>query len=104
MQRKLIGKKYIPHDNSYSKNLTNPFKDYILSGNNTGEDPKECIIVSEIYNLEIECKASGKFYTYVFIDVEFNNDTVRVLFKENNVNAILSERIERNRSKLYPYC
>lgn len=104
MKKTLIGKKYVPHDNSYCKNLTNPYRDYRLAGNKIGEDPKECIIVSDIYNLEIECNASGKFYIYVFIDVEYNGDTIRVLFKEKNVQANIKERIEQNKSRLYPYC
>lgn len=57
----IIGKKYIPFDNSYSVNITNcsnyPYnnvKTSYLAGNQGGELAKECIIKTEPFKCNIK--------------------------------------------------
>lgn len=81
-----IGKTYIADDNSYCKNLSkdsnfNGPLDYRLAGT-FFEDPKEAIIVSEPYQVNILNVYNNEYNKYWFINVEYNNDTIMVLFKE----------------------
>lgn len=94
----LIGKKYVSFDNSYTLNLTNQNRDYRLAGMH-GENPKEATIVSEPYKQIIDSIVDGK-KEYDFINVEYEGDTIRVLFYEKAVDADLQERIEKNKNRL----
>lgn len=93
----LIGKKYIAVDNSYCLNLTNQDRDYRLAGTYVDE-PKEATIISEPYKEVVESVVGGK-KEYEFINVEYEGDTIRVLYHENAVDANLNERINENRRR-----
>lgn len=95
----IIGKKYIAIDNSYSLNLTNQKRDYRLAG--TGNDnPKEAIIISEPYKQDVECIVSG-IKSYDFINVKYEQDTIRVLYHEQAVEADLQECIRKNNNRWF---
>jgi len=93
---KYTGKKYVPNDNSYTKNLTG-CENYYLAGNLLGDIPKETTIFSEPYKEKIEiCVFSKKEKECVFIDVKYKKDTLRVLFYEKNVDRDLQSAIDQN--------
>jgi len=93
---KYIGKKYVPSDNSYTKNLTGN-RNYYLAGNLLGDIPKETTIVSEPYKETIEIGVFSKQEKECFfIDVKYKKDTLRVLFYEKNVDRDLQSAIDQN--------
>jgi hypothetical protein len=85
----LIGKWYLPVDNSYSVNLTSaalyPYKseDTSLAGN-YNSDAKMCIIVSEPFICKVHSDISG-LRTHEMIMVEYENKTYSILYYERCV-------------------
>lgn len=95
----IIGKKYVAIDNSYSLNLTDQKREHYLAG--TGFDnPKEAIIVSEPYKQDVECIVSG-IKSYDFINVKYEQDTIRVMYHKQAVEADLEERIRKNNNRWF---
>lgn len=91
MKESLIGKKYRPHDNSWSINVTTcsnyPYKNkqgYLAGTHNTSQ--KECIICSEPFDCYIN-KSVLHFNLEIckMIMVNFNQETHMVLFNESSV-------------------
>jgi hypothetical protein len=89
MGESLIGKCYLPVDNSYSVNLTSasryPYKseDTSLAGNFSSE-AKMCVIVSEPFICKVDSDLSG-IRTYEMIMVEYDNKTYSILYYEGCV-------------------
>ena len=89
MGESLIGKWYLPVDNSYSVNLTSaalyPYKseDTSLAGNYNSE-AKMCVIVSEPFICRVDSDLSG-IRTYEMIMVEYENKTYSILYYEHCV-------------------
>lgn len=88
----IIGRTYLASDNSYLLNLTNPNEDFRLAGcpvYNEEElrwvkkDPIPVTIVSEPYECTVEFM--GKFNLRTFVNVQYKDYTIRVLFNERNV-------------------
>src|SRR5690349_17704181 len=94
----IIGRKYIARDNSYSLNLTYQKRDYHLAGT-FNENPKEALIVSEPYKQTIESWDIKK--ELEFINVEYEGDTIRVMYFESAVDDDLQERILKNHNRHY---
>tara|TARA_R110000782_G_scaffold178772_2_gene269622 strand:+ start:1551 stop:1862 length:312 start_codon:yes stop_codon:yes gene_type:complete len=103
MKKSIVGKKYIPNDSSYLKNITNPKIDCRLAGTVMGYDPKECEIVSEPYQDSIE-SCTGHLI-HMFVNVSYDGSVFKVLFNERNIEANLEERIKRNKeiARTYGY-
>lgn len=90
----LIGKNYVASDNSYSVNLTYPTRVHKLAGTNVPlQNPIIAKIVSEPYQFKIRPTQSKIENIHWFINVEHQNDIIRVLYQERNVNADIKERI-----------
>lgn len=89
MGESLIGKWYLPVDNSYSVNLTSaanhPYisEDTSLAGN-YNSDAKMCVIVSEPFICKVDSGLSG-IRTYDMIMVEYENKTYSILYYERCV-------------------
>lgn len=87
-KKSLIGKIYIPNDNSYVVNLSDNKEEYEaqLGGDQCGNVPKCCLIISEPY---IKQQMVGilrpHLESYKFINVVYNNKVYRVLFDERGV-------------------
>ncbi len=91
-KQSIIGKPYIANDNSYSINLTTKSTTVRLAGTARGH-PKLAIIVSEPYTAFIGIVQK----TCTFVNVRYEKDIIRVLFKEANITDDLEERKEQNR-------
>ncbi len=85
-EESVIGKRYLPNDNSYAICLENgECSCVVLSG---GIYNKECIIISEPYR----SKSKDKGYNprpndeHNFVNVLYKNNTYMVLFNKHNVN------------------
>jgi hypothetical protein len=89
MKESLIGRCYLPVDNSYSVNLTSatkyPYKseDISLAGG-FNSDAKMCVIVSEPFICRVDSDLSG-IRTYEMIMVEYENKTYSILYYEHCV-------------------
>ena len=94
----LIGKTYIPTDNSYTKNLTGT-KTYFLAGTLTGLPPKQTRIVSEPYMQEVDT-VGGRKKEIEVINVSIGFDIVMVMYDADNVDRDLSEAIRRNQERM----
>jgi hypothetical protein len=87
MKESLIGKYYLPCDNSYSVNLTSatnyPYKreEPLLAGSFNSE-AKMCVIVSEPFICKVDSNLSG---IYEMIMVEYENKTYSILYYEHCV-------------------
>lgn len=92
----LIGRKYVPHDNSYCKCLTTPGKDERLAGTFFNDEVKLCEITSQPYMSDVSFCGINK--TLQFINVKYGNDEYKVLFSGSNVDADVVAR-ERQRIK-----
>lgn len=95
----IIGKKYIAVDNSYSLNLTNQRREHWLAGT-VNDNPKEAIVISEPYKQNVECVVSG-IKSYEFVNVEYEGDTIKVMYHEKAVDADLEERIRKNSNRWF---
>lgn len=89
MKESLIGKYYIPNDNSYSVNLTtstqHPYKSeqrYLAGA--FGKEAKMCVIVSEPFMCKIRTVLGG-ISEIVMILVEYDNEVSSVIFYEHLV-------------------
>lgn len=88
----IIGKKYIPNDNSYAINLTScsdyPYKNenLLLAGTHIGDEPKECTILTEpfeAYRLSFPRRRGVE--KNLFIIVGYENTTHMILFYEEGI-------------------
>lgn len=91
MSESLIGKYYLPYDNSYSVNLTSssnyPYKnDQRYLAGTFNSDAKLCVIVSEPFICKVKsCVDNSITYEYYMILVGYNNEVISVLFNKSNV-------------------
>lgn len=90
MRKSIIGKTYIPFDNSWSVNLTStcdyPHKSknrYLAGTNNT--ESKTCIIASEPFMCNTIIVALDQKHSYEMIIVECENESHMVLFDKQCV-------------------
>lgn len=89
MKESLIGKYYLPYDNSYSVNLTSassyPYKNEQkqLAGDYKS-DAKFCLIVSEPFSCKVTT-VLGDIRTVEMILVEYDNKTSSVMYFEHCV-------------------
>lgn len=82
----IIGKKYIPFDNSHSCNLSlqKPSGNIYLAGTLIGHEPKICTIISNPFLMKrINCE--GKLKETEMVLVEYNNQTYSVMFDINSI-------------------
>ncbi len=89
--KSIIGKKYIPQDNSYSVNLTsssgypykNDFTTYLAGALFQDHTPKVCTILTEPF----ECAVTGldKIKLEIMIIVEYNNTTHMTMYFEQGI-------------------
>lgn len=91
----LIGMKYVPNDNSFLLCLSDQYRVERLAGTMIDPVPKETTIVSQPYIFEVKT-AIGTYEKYNFINVKYQDDVFRVLFRHSNVNVTIEERIKNN--------
>jgi hypothetical protein len=91
-KKSLIGKYYLPLDNSYSVNISSaaryPYenKHLHLAGHHMyyqEENAKLCLIVSEPFIAKIHSESDNTFKEYEMIIVEYQKSTVVVLFYDH---------------------
>jgi len=87
----IIGKKYIPYDNSYCVNLTStsgyPYKNdtaAYLAGTQVGDAPKECIIVSEPFLCTVPIM-HGDTKEIEMVLVNYNGCTYSIMFHKDAI-------------------
>lgn len=87
----IVGKTYIPHDNSYCVNLTSssnyPYKSETsarLAGTRIGDEPKECIILTEPFMCKI-LSVNGIIKEIEMILVNYNNSTYSIMYYSGGV-------------------
>lgn len=95
-KKSLIGKKYIPRDNSFILILSRDiYRKSLISSRLAGsinELPKECIIISEPYKQKVGDDI------HEFINVSYNNDEFRVLFYQSDVDANIIEKNKQHKN------
>lgn len=99
MSESIVGKYYLPHDNSYSVNLTSasnyPYDNeqlYLAGTNDT--DAKLCKIVSEPFICNVRVGLDGDIKQYEMILVEYEGQTSSILYHKDSVfDEILSNGI-----------
>lgn len=97
MKESLIGKYYIPNDNSYSVNLTtstqypyNNEQKYLAGTYNT--DAKICLIVSEPFMCKVRT-VLNQISEIMMILVEYDNEVISVIFYEH---LVMDDKIMSN--------
>ena len=97
MKESLIGKYYIPNDNSYSVNLTistqHPYKNeqrYLAGSFNS--EAKMCVIVSEPFMCKIRT-VFNDISEMEMILVEYDNEVSSVMFNEH---LVMGDKIMSN--------
>jgi hypothetical protein len=90
LKKSIIGRKYIPCDNSYTVNLTSssnfPYKNnttIYLAGTARGDEPKECIILTEPFKCSIVTMSKETYDIETMVVVQYKDTTHITLYYES---------------------
>ena len=96
----IIGKTYIPSDNSFLLNLTTGLDCRLAGSLNPDILPKQTIVVSEPYEFRVRIAYLSSSNLLTFINVQYKEDVYRVMYKEENLNRSLEEAYETHKSQV----